>query len=172
MIAFTTAASTADGPTAGVGEAERRLVGVVLLCCAAFVLPALMRLVAPAVAAVGNGGSGAGALAGGLAAASTVATAGKSAAARSAGGVATGAKVVGRGPSGHGGSPVSISSSRGQAPGSARSASASPQSAGPAGATPNRAARAGTPWAAKAAGAQGVRPHPARRPDPGNDIPV
>ncbi|MGV9617209.1 hypothetical protein [Nocardia xishanensis] len=62
MIAFTTAGHV-DGLTSTAGlpegeEAQRMLVAIVLLCSVAFVLPALMRLVTPAVAIVGSGGSG------------------------------------------------------------------------------------------------------------------
>lgn len=62
MIAFTTAGHV-DETTASAGlpegeQAQRMLVALVLLCSVAFVLPALMRLVAPAVATVGTGGSG------------------------------------------------------------------------------------------------------------------
>ncbi|MGW5573748.1 hypothetical protein ACWEVD_21360, partial [Nocardia thailandica] len=62
MIAFTTAGHV-DSVTPAGGlpegeEAQRMLVALVLLCSVAFVLPALMRLVAPAVATVGTGGSG------------------------------------------------------------------------------------------------------------------
>ncbi|MFI6866450.1 hypothetical protein [Nocardia sp. NPDC050406] len=62
MIAFSTAGhvdeltSTAGLPDAD--QAQRMLVAIVLLCSAAFVLPVLMRLVTPAVAIVGSGGSG------------------------------------------------------------------------------------------------------------------
>lgn len=62
MIAFTTAGHVDETTTsAGLPEgeqAQRMLVALVLLCSVAFVLPALMRLVAPAVATVGTGGSG------------------------------------------------------------------------------------------------------------------
>lgn len=62
MIAFTTAGHTDETTSSGglpSGEdAQRMLVALVLLCSVAFVLPALMRLVAPAVATVGTGGSG------------------------------------------------------------------------------------------------------------------
>ncbi|MFD3744136.1 hypothetical protein [Nocardia sp. NPDC058633] len=62
MIAFTTAGHVDETTTSGglpSGEdAQRMLVALVLLCSVAFVLPALMRLVAPAVATVGTGGSG------------------------------------------------------------------------------------------------------------------
>jgi hypothetical protein len=62
MIAFTTAGhvdslTTTGGLPEG-DQAQRMLVAIVLLCSVAFVLPALMRLVTPAVAIVGSGGSG------------------------------------------------------------------------------------------------------------------
>ncbi|MFC6012467.1 hypothetical protein [Nocardia lasii] len=62
MIAFTTAGhvdeTTESGGLPSGEDAQRMLVALVLLCSVAFVLPALMRLVAPAVATVGQGGSG------------------------------------------------------------------------------------------------------------------
>ncbi|WP_228001589.1 hypothetical protein [Nocardia australiensis] len=62
MIAFSTAGhvdSLTDTGGLPEGEqAQRMLVAIVLLCSVAFVLPALMRLVTPAVAIVGSGGSG------------------------------------------------------------------------------------------------------------------
>ncbi|MFD6451189.1 MULTISPECIES: hypothetical protein [unclassified Nocardia] len=62
MIAFTTAGhvdeTTDSGGLPSGEDAQRMLVALVLLCSVAFVLPALMRLVAPAVATVGTGGSG------------------------------------------------------------------------------------------------------------------
>ncbi|MET9486367.1 hypothetical protein [Nocardia sp. NPDC006630] len=62
MIAFTTAGHVDDLSTAATlpdsDQAQRMLVAIVLLCSAAFVLPALMRLATPAVAIVGSGGSG------------------------------------------------------------------------------------------------------------------
>ncbi|QIS13497.1 MULTISPECIES: hypothetical protein [Nocardia] len=62
MIAFTTAGHVDNLTTTGglpEGEqAQRMLVAVVMLCSVAFVLPALMRLIVPAVAIVGTGGSG------------------------------------------------------------------------------------------------------------------
>lgn len=62
MIAFVTAGHVDQiSQTGGLPEgeqAQRILVSVVLLCSVAFVLPALMRLVSPAVAVVGSGGSG------------------------------------------------------------------------------------------------------------------
>ncbi|WP_331758372.1 hypothetical protein OG225_40370 (plasmid) [Nocardia sp. NBC_01377] len=67
MIAFVTADATANDPgTEGVyslDAAHRSFVALVLLCSAAFVLPALIRLVAPALSVLGSGGSGAGAAA-------------------------------------------------------------------------------------------------------------
>ncbi|MGW3281893.1 hypothetical protein, partial [Nocardia rhamnosiphila] len=57
MIAFTTAGHVDEMTPAGglpeAEEAQRMLVAIVLLCSVAFVLPALMRLVTPAVAIVG-----------------------------------------------------------------------------------------------------------------------
>ncbi|WP_196812264.1 hypothetical protein [Nocardia sp. CNY236] len=61
MIAFVTAdtINTTVDSQRGMDSAHRALVGIVLLCSVAFILPALVRLVAPALAAVGSGGSGA-----------------------------------------------------------------------------------------------------------------
>ncbi|QXQ15796.1 hypothetical protein KV203_09025 [Skermania piniformis] len=62
MIAFTTAGVVnEDQPLAGLPDAvqaQRLLIGIVLLCSVAFVLPTLLRLVMPAVSVVGQGGSG------------------------------------------------------------------------------------------------------------------
>ncbi|MQY29001.1 hypothetical protein [Nocardia aurantia] len=62
MIAFVTVGYTdQSNPTSGIpdaDQAQRMLVALVLLGTVAFVLPALMRLVTPAVAIVGSGGSG------------------------------------------------------------------------------------------------------------------
>ncbi|MCX4091156.1 hypothetical protein [Nocardia sp. alder85J] len=62
MIAFVTVGYTdQSNPTSGIpdaDQAQRMLVALVLLGSVAFVLPALMRLVTPAVAIVGSGGSG------------------------------------------------------------------------------------------------------------------
>jgi hypothetical protein len=81
MIAFTTAnVANANAPVAAVptaDQAQRMLVGIVLLCSVAFVLPALMRLVTPAVSIVGSGGSGLNAAAGALVAGAAVTTGGK-----------------------------------------------------------------------------------------------
>ncbi len=82
MIAFVTAdVGTKDAPIADVptaDQAQRVLVGLVLLCSVAFVLPALMRLVTPAIAVAGTGGSGLGATGGTLIAGAALATGGKS----------------------------------------------------------------------------------------------
>ncbi|MBF6170283.1 hypothetical protein [Nocardia blacklockiae] len=68
MIAFIAVGNTDElTSTAGLPDAEqaqRMLVAIVLLCSVAFVLPALMRLVAPTVAMIGTGGSGLGATGG------------------------------------------------------------------------------------------------------------
>ncbi|MFJ4655599.1 hypothetical protein ACIP5Y_30335 [Nocardia sp. NPDC088792] len=62
MIAFVTAGNTDDLTSSATlpdaDQAQRMLVALVLLCSTAFVLPALMRLVTPAIAIVGSGGSG------------------------------------------------------------------------------------------------------------------
>ncbi|MBU3065097.1 hypothetical protein KO481_26645 [Nocardia sp. NEAU-G5] len=68
MIAFLAAGNT-DDTTATAGlpdadQAQRMLVAIVLLGSVAFVLPTLMRLVAPTVGMVGQGGSGLGATGG------------------------------------------------------------------------------------------------------------
>ncbi|WP_051179983.1 hypothetical protein [Nocardia concava] len=70
---------------------QRRLVGVMLLICAVFVLPALMRLVSPVVSAVGSGGSGAAAVGVMLTAGAAAATGGKALLLRGAGAAAVGA---------------------------------------------------------------------------------
>lgn len=88
MIAFVTADQTnseaSQGEASSFDSAHRALIGVVLLCSVAFVLPALVRLVVPALSVIGSGGSGAGAagIAGG--AAVTLFTAGKALLARGA----------------------------------------------------------------------------------------
>ncbi|KZM74574.1 hypothetical protein [Nocardia terpenica] len=68
MIAFiavgNTDNSTSTGGLPDADQAQRMLVAIVLLCSVAFVLPALMRLVAPSVAMIGTGGSGLGATGG------------------------------------------------------------------------------------------------------------
>lgn len=76
MIAFKTAGSSAqeisktvaDGQVPSTDQAQQVLVGIVLLCSAALVLPALMRLITP-LTALGGGISGASAAAGMLGAA-------------------------------------------------------------------------------------------------------
>lgn len=68
MIAFLAAGNTDDTTsTAGLpdaDQAQRMLVAIVLLGSVAFVLPTLMRLIAPTVGMVGQGGSGLGATGG------------------------------------------------------------------------------------------------------------
>ncbi|WP_146099116.1 hypothetical protein [Nocardia nova] len=88
LIAFVTAdqANTESAQNPGTTDsAARSLIGVVLLCSAAFVLPALVRLVAPGMAVIGSGGSGA--VATGMAAGAAAAAVGgvKALAARGAG---------------------------------------------------------------------------------------
>ncbi|REK78072.1 hypothetical protein DVG80_32470 [Rhodococcus erythropolis] len=81
------------------GGALTAIVGALLLCSAALVLPALMRLLATAVGAVGGGGSGmaaaAGAAAVGMKVGGMVATGGASAGAGAAGGGAGAAGAAG-----------------------------------------------------------------------------
>ncbi|QIS13942.1 hypothetical protein [Nocardia arthritidis] len=87
MIAFTTAGSigaesASDTPNSE--QAQRILVGVVLLCSVSFVLPALMRLVVPAVSTIGAGGSGLGAAGVAALAVAAAATGGKALGAKGA----------------------------------------------------------------------------------------
>ena len=81
------------------GGALTAIVGALLLCSAALVLPALMRLLATAVGAVGGGGSGmaatAGAAAVGMKVGGMIATGGASAGAGAAGGGAGAAGAAG-----------------------------------------------------------------------------
>ncbi|MBH0774953.1 hypothetical protein [Nocardia bovistercoris] len=120
MIAFTTAGHV-DGLTSTGGlpegeEAQRMLVAIVLLCSVAFVLPALMRLVTPAVAIVGSGGSGLTAAGGTLVAAAALGAVGTKAVAVRAtagagspgyvGGGGAGPRPGGAGPRGGGPRPV------------------------------------------------------------------
>ncbi|MFE9328264.1 hypothetical protein ACIHDR_46020 [Nocardia sp. NPDC052278] len=88
MIAFTTADQTnsdvEQSQAGAVDSAHRALVGIVLLCSVAFVLPALIRLVTPALSAVGSGGGGAGATGFAIGAAAALATGGKALLARGA----------------------------------------------------------------------------------------
>ncbi|NUS45115.1 MAG: hypothetical protein HOQ24_15680, partial [Mycobacteriaceae bacterium] len=82
MIAFVTAGDVNEKTPAGgmpdADQAQRLLVGVVLLCSVAFVLPALMRLVTPAIAVAGTGGSGLGAAGAAVIGAAALSIGGKS----------------------------------------------------------------------------------------------
>ncbi|WP_225730467.1 MULTISPECIES: hypothetical protein [unclassified Nocardia] len=165
--------------------AQRRLVGLVLLCCAVFVLPALMRLVSPIVAAAGSGGSGAAAAGAVLAAGAAVASGGKTLIARGAAARAGTVTAAGGSTTGHVTTrPASNSSPRGVMPrptsvngGSssgpaATTAGAAPSSTRPSsrGSTtrPTPAAPHSGPGPTKPAAA-GPNPSPRR---PGGDIPI
>ena len=88
-IAFLSAAQPGSNPVVGDTEQfQTALVGMILLICTAAVLPALMRVITPAVGAVGSGGSGLGAAGGVLMAGAAVATGGKALAAGKAVGTA------------------------------------------------------------------------------------
>jgi len=95
MIAFVAAGNTNDSTAAGgvpdADQAQRMLVAIVLLGSVAFVLPTLMRLVAPAVGMVGQGGSGLGATGGVILGAMALGAVGTKAVAFRGGGAATGA---------------------------------------------------------------------------------
>lgn len=111
MIAFTTAGeagaeSTGPGLPSG-DHAQRLLVGVVLLASVSFVLPALMRLVTPAVAGIGTGGSGLGTAGAAALVVAGAAAGGKALGARGAATPGTAGYVGGGGPrpSGSGGAP-------------------------------------------------------------------
>ncbi|WP_280421396.1 hypothetical protein [Nocardia carnea] len=95
LIAFTTAADANASYDHGItmDSTHRGLVGIALLCSVAFVLPALVRLVSPALSAIGSGGGGATAAGAALGAAAVVATGGKALLARGA--VAGGAGSAG-----------------------------------------------------------------------------
>lgn len=89
MIAYLTADTTnttldQQPPAGSVDSAHRALVGLVLLCSVAFVLPALVRLVAPALSVIGSGGSGAAATGAAVGAGIIAATGGKALLARGA----------------------------------------------------------------------------------------
>ncbi|MBO0878804.1 MAG: hypothetical protein J2P17_00105 [Mycobacterium sp.] len=107
LVAFVTAdqANIESARTAGTTDsAARSLIGVVLLCSAAFVLPALVRLVAPGMSTIGSGGGGAAAtgIIAGTAAAAV--TGGKAIRARGTGAAAASAPSSGgTSPSGHSG---------------------------------------------------------------------
>lgn len=99
VVAFTAAGTPSQDP-------QMKLLGIVLFTMAAFVLPSLMKLVAPAIGAMGGGGSGlaaAGMVAGAaVAVGSLVATGGASGAAGAGAGMSS---VASRGPSAVGGKP-------------------------------------------------------------------
>ncbi|MBF6332078.1 hypothetical protein [Nocardia transvalensis] len=155
MIAFIAVGETDNTtPTAGLPDAEqaqRMLVAIVLLSSVAFVLPALMRLVAPSVAIIGTGASGLGAAGGVLLGAAALGAVGTKAVGVR-GTAATGAPgYVGRGGAprppggagglrgGPGGRPVPP---RGGPGGGGGAAAARPAAPGGAGAVPSAASRA------------------------------
>ncbi|MEV6066364.1 hypothetical protein AB0L82_07425 [Nocardia sp. NPDC052001] len=153
MIAFVTAGNTDDlTSTAGLpdaDQAQRMLVAIVLLCSAAFVLPALMRLATPAVAIVGSGGSGLTATTGTLVGVAAVGAVGsravavKATAAPGAAGYVgpgRGGRPPGGGPRGGGGGGPRPPAPR-PAPGGGGATAASPSGPGNSGAVPSGAAR-------------------------------
>lgn len=172
LVAFSTIDTTpAMNPAAPLDpdQAQHRLVGLVLLCCAVFVLPALMRLVAPIVSAAGSGGSGAAAAGAVIAAGAAVASGGKTviargaaAAARAGSGTAAGRSATGHVAIGHTTTGHSGGAARGAAPTSSTTARNSAGTTGPANATPAGAAPGGARPAAP--GNSGARP--ARAPVP------
>ncbi|WP_435825125.1 hypothetical protein [Nocardia niwae] len=155
MIAFITADTTNTTlqaqPPDSMDSAHRALVGMVLLCSVAFVLPALVRLVAPALSMIGSGGGGAAAAGAALGAGIVAATGGKALLARGAvsGGAGTAGFVStgggGPAPGGHagpaaptgggGGSPKPLPGPRGSGGGASKPAVAA--------ANPSGAQRAG-----------------------------
>ncbi len=166
MIAFTTAGHVNElTATSGLPEgeeAQRMLVAIVLLCSVAFVLPALMRLVTPAVAIVGSGGSGLTATGGtliaaaGLGAVGTKAVGVKGAAAPGAAGYVTG---TGRTPppsgSGRAGSPRPTPPPRGGGGGGGASADRAAAPSG-SGGVPSGASRAASRISAARAATSGM----------------
>ncbi|GAA5054160.1 hypothetical protein [Nocardia callitridis] len=163
MIAFTTAGHV-DSLTSTSGlpdgeQAQRMLVAIVLLCSVAFVLPALMRLVTPAVAIVGSGGSGLTATGGtliaaaGLGAMGTKAVASKAAAQPGSAGYFSGSNTPrppgGSGAMRSGGGPPTPPRGGGGGGGQPQGP---PRASGPAGSAPSGAASAaGRIGAARAA---------------------
>ncbi|MCX5042500.1 hypothetical protein OG921_04850 [Aldersonia sp. NBC_00410] len=115
----------ADGNPTGPAF-QQALLGMVLLICTALILPALMRLISPAVSAAGSGGSGAAATGGALMAGAALATGGKALAAGKAAGAggASGAfsgggptaAIASAGGGGGGGAPRPSSAPRPQNP--------------------------------------------------------
>ncbi|NNH72990.1 hypothetical protein HLB23_24540 [Nocardia uniformis] len=194
LIAFSTVDTTsAMNPTAPLDAdaGQRRLVGLMLLICAVFVLPALMRLVSPVVSAAGSGGSGAAAVGMVLTAGAAVATGGKALIARGGSaasrGAATSASSTGGGSASGGSATGHVTRSSARTPGS-KAASAKPSntsstaatssSGTPAGAAPGhtRTPSSSTGAAAPAAPPQNKRgappPTPPRRQRGGDDIPI
>lgn len=106
-MAFLSAQDSAritEGETPSADQFQQSLIGIILLALAAAVLPALQRLIAPAVAAVGSGGSGAAATGMALMAGAAAFTGGKSmAAGKSAGAGSKSAGAFSGGPGGGGG---------------------------------------------------------------------
>ena len=105
-MAFLTAQNSAnvtEGEIPDIDQLQQSLLGIVMLTMAAAVLPAMMRLLVPAVAAVGSGGSGAAAAGTALMAGAAVATGGKSmAAGKAVGGGSAGAAAFSGGAGGAG----------------------------------------------------------------------
>ncbi|OZF42488.1 hypothetical protein [Rhodococcus sp. 14-1411-2a] len=105
-MAFLTAQNSAnvtEGEIPDIDQLQQSLLGIVMLTMAAAVLPAMMRLLVPAVAAVGSGGSGAAAAGTALMAGAAVATGGKSmAAGKAVGGGSAGAAAFSGGAGGVG----------------------------------------------------------------------
>ncbi|MFF2113767.1 hypothetical protein [Rhodococcus koreensis] len=91
-MAFLTTQSSAldvpEGQTPTLQQFQYSLIGIALLASTALVLPALMRIITPAISAVGSGGSGAKATAGALLAGAALLTGGKALAGKLAGGKA------------------------------------------------------------------------------------
>ncbi|WP_308014908.1 hypothetical protein [Nocardia coffeae] len=152
MIAFLAAGNTDESTsTAGLpdaDQAQRMLVAIVLLGSVAFVLPVLMRLVAPAVGMVGNGGSGLAATGGVVLGAMALGAVGtKAVAMRGTAGSGAPGFVGGRGPRPPGGAGGRGSGGNRPVPpprggGSGASAAASPPTASGSATTPSGPARA------------------------------
>ncbi|ELB93719.1 putative membrane protein [Rhodococcus wratislaviensis IFP 2016] len=91
-MAFLTTQSSAldvpEGQTPTLQQFQYSLIGIALLASTALVLPALMRIITPAISAVGSGGSGAKATAGALLAGAALLTGGKALGGKLAGGKA------------------------------------------------------------------------------------
>ncbi len=164
LVAFTTIDTTpAMNPAAPLDpdQAQHRLIGLVLLCCAVFVLPALMRLVAPIVSAAGSGGSGAAAAGAVIAAGAAVASGGKTVIAR---GAATAARAgsgtaAGGSATGHIATGSSGGTARGSASGTSNTADTTRSAGGVSGArTATTAGAAPAGVRSSARGTSGARP--------------